>query len=416
MRFVSWRTGLRHVGLGCLAASTFLGGGTLLHAQTTSYTAKELRSCQSFFNGNLGWGASTLSENGDVVGQCSYVAGYRWVFTGSWQLTKEQDNRLVVWPQGGAPTLLSPNEKYHVRGDNLWGIDASGYILARTSPGARNNGVEQLAWWKGSTRTSWAPVPDAAASDWHWTRVTPGGKVAGYRNPPSARLIVAARDRPGAQDIPLPPQPGLTGGLPAGVRSVQIANVVTNDQGAIALTTFTAMEGQADDVTNLWHWDGARWRDATPPVLPQLAGYVDNVTMRLANINASGTLAFSQSGYQPHELGGQELVHVPRLWHPQSGLTVLPDSYNGYFNFLAVTDEGPLHGSLKLGRNEYGNTQARAVLVRDGQVIDLNTLIAPPSGYVFESVMARNGKGQLLVRMTTSTGASPIRYWLFTPR
>ncbi len=142
----------------------------------------------------------------------------------------------------------------------------------------------------------------------------------------------------------------------------------------------------------------------------------NNLAVR--SLNNNGQVLLSE-----YTLVGQMVRMRRYLWRQGSAPVALPEEVQEYpsngLNIVAnngdVVGAAPFANATDLPR--YGRN--RAALWRNGQLIDLNTLAKPPTGYTFVEVGDVNTKGQLLVWMdslSVTTSTSRLRPVLLLPR
>ncbi len=379
-----------------------LSSPAAIRAQT-SYTAIELKS-------PLGYGAyscdhfnaRSLGDNGDVVSLCSYVAGYFFApeFMGIVPLPYSAF-KPVVWRKGSPKLLSLPSGN---DGKSFLGVDGQGRVLGNIGPISRPNSstvaISSNVWWDGTSRTPWTLPAAAQGVDWTFGNVTASGKVAALSSGAAGgtpRLAIIQGST--LQNIPLPPD------VVAGAGTLK--QVAMNDKGQLAVLN-TASEAQGIGGSyKAWFWNGSDWTAITAAPIASYWVSLDNVN------NAGQVLLSDRPSYE---------IQTIYLWSEAAGLSTIdprgtPTAYGNGPDFLA--DNGDVVGQATFpdapdlplaGRR-------RASIWRNGQFIDLNTLVKPPSGFVYHQVLKVNAKGQLLVRMTnTDIKSTRPRTWLFTPK
>ncbi len=374
----------------------------------TAYTATELKA-------HFGYAADacdhstgrSLGPNGDVAGLCRYTAGYTTVpdVFGLFPIPYSAFRPVVLRAGRSASVLSVPSG---VDGKDFVGVSGTGRILGTVGEILRPNRTvttpNSLVWWEtnGSTRTPFAP----GAGSWAWSNVVSSGQVAGVipgqATGEAARITVFQGNSGTA--LPLPPDVA-TGSATLNARSLNQEPVVwLNDAGQLALQTLSS--GVAPEA-KVWVWSGSAW--AALPDVP--GGALTRVVVN--GLNAQGQVLLSSGG-----LGTPTRLH---LWTPGSGWQTIEAA--------SATDVAWVSGALAANGQVVGTAtfpqaanlanagRKRAAIWRNGQHLDLNSLVVPPSGFVYTSILNVNAKGQLLARMvSTSASSSRSRVWLLTPR
>ncbi len=399
----SCRNGIRPALALCMAFA--LAGPSL--AQTT-YTATELKPPFGYAARACEYGTGrSLGHNGDVAGLCTYTAGYTTVPDVFGLLPIPYSaRRPVVWRAGRSATVLSVPSGYE--GVSFVGLSGTGRILGTIGEILRPNRTvttpNSQIWWEtnGSTRTPLTP----GAGTWAWSNVISSGQVAGVASGLQAgdapRITVFQGN--GGTALPLPPD------VAAGSAALSASPYATepvvwlNDAGQLALLTLT--QGATPEA-KVWIWSGSTW--TALPAVP--GGALARVVVN--GLNAQGQVLLSSGGITtPTRL---------HLWTPGSGWRTLEAAGSTDVAWVsgALAPNGDVVGTATFpqaaslpnsGRN-------RAAIWRNGQHIDLNSLVAPPSGFVYTAILNANAKGQLLARMTTTSASSSVKkLWLLTPR
>jgi hypothetical protein len=374
----------------------------------TSYTATELKPpfgyAAKVCEGGTGrW----LGHNGDVAGLCSYTAGYT-TLPDSFGLfpVPYSARRPVVWRAGKSAKVLSVPSGYD--GKSFVGLSGTGRILGTIGEILRPNRAvttpDSQVWWEtnGSTRTPFTPGADA----WAWSNVISSGQVAGVVTGLRAGDTPQIRVFQGNSGTALPLPPDVAAGsatLSASAFAIEPA-VWLNDAGHLAVLTLTI---GATPEAKVWVWNGSAW--AALPAVP--GGALTRLVV--SGLNAQGQVLISSGG-----LTTPTRLH---LWTPGSGWRTLEAA--------SATDVAWVSGALAANGDVVGaatfpqaadvpnSGRNRAAIWRNGQHIDLNSLVPPPSGFVYSSILNVNAKGQLLARMTTTSASSSVtKLWLLTPR
>jgi hypothetical protein len=408
------------------------------HAQAR-YTLKEITapflvsasSCTSLH--------ASLNDRGDVVKECRFVAYY------------DTDNTLVfpipiaiagfrpaVWRNGGSGTLLNlPLKKTSV--GSAVGVDNSGRVIAAVSTAPANAEGQayhqQVVSWTGSTATTWNSIPDP--DNWLITSVLPSGRVAAVTHPmalgqvntydPTGGKIqgrIAFFGPTGAQEVPVPP--GVNQGATALVSNLfsYAAPIVANDAGQVLAVTSDASPLFATGHSHInprhWFWDGQAWTEIVT------GNDKGTATGKPVHVNAQGmALLFENATTDPNVAGSYR--NFQYVWSKTDGLVALPqyqeaDRYpnaaRNVVGFERVADNGDV-----VGQAPFTNATAytipdnlRAAIWRKGQLIDVNTLVTAPSGYVFWRLMSENAKGQFLLEAAPTGKSGGMRLFLATPK
>ncbi|MEY4763580.1 MAG: hypothetical protein RI907_253 [Pseudomonadota bacterium] len=371
----------------------------------TSYTATELKApFASLPNACDHANGRSLGDNGDVVSLCNYAAGYTTApqYFGLLPVAY-QASRPTVWRVGKSAAALSVPA--NTDGKKFLGVTSTGRILGVIGEIVRPNKAvstpDTLVWWEpnGSTRTPFSPGP----GNWSLSNVTAGGRVAGAISgfEPGAPARIHLFQGNGAQSQPLPPDVAARRAWLMVTPVDQTPHFRLNDAGQIVIQT-----AQVDDTTQIkvWLGLGANWRE-----LPPVQGDTWSRPI-LRDLNSQGQVLLSTDG-------DEQPLHM-HVWSSNSGWRNA-DAPNVTWLDGTLTANGEVVGSAQFSQAaSLGNPgQQRAALWRDGQVIDLNTLVKPPSGQVYTSVLKANAKGQLLVQsLSTAAGTNQARLWLLTPR
>jgi hypothetical protein len=404
------------------AAFSLLGAAPA-SAQTLGYTAKELAPpftytiprCEFVTRHSLG-------DNGTVASLCTYVAGFYFApQVGVFFPIPYPAHRPIAWRNNGASVGTLPLPAgFEIKYDP-YGVDAKGRILARIGPiqkpgSGYDYAQESLVWWDGNTRSTWSPPIEGLKDVFQWRlgNVTPQGKVPAFTLRKGAqqggRIVVIDGDS--VRDLPLPPD---LISNPDGVYvlgSLSGQNIFMNDQGQLVMLT-RPREGQiAKPDVRAWFWNGQSWREITP------GGTPFSMTLQLENITAKGDVMLTDFVYS--ESGSSDIRRY--IWSETGGLKALASESTT--DYKTVAQQVLEDGNTVAGQAQFALTSKhprpgrnRAALFRDGRVIDLNSIVPPPSGYVFHEVIDVNARGQLLVRMvnTDKQNYKP-RLWLFTPK
>jgi hypothetical protein len=396
-----------------LLALSLLSTALVASAQTIAYTAKELKR-------PTGYGVSAcdhemdsgLSDSGDVATLCSYRNGYFFdasIGFGLIPLPKSAF-RPVVWRNGGTPVLPAMASGTEIK--VVMGVDGRGRVLGRVGPippskGSYDVKQETLTWWEGSQRSSWkSPVADLAYN-WAVSNVTNSGQFAAMTNSGAAGPRVIVINGSTVRDIPLPPGVGRAMGEQALLASSYSRNLVMNDKGQLALLTRVISTDSTYDPAVAWFWNGSQWSQ-----IP-----TGGVSLVVQNINANGVVHLTGMPYVNDDTRLQRY-----LWQEGGSLNKLSDEAYGSFSTpkSSVADNGDVVGVAVLPSvSSLPNIgQQRAIVLRNGQQLDLNKLSTPPSGHTYLSVLAENAKGQLLARSlnTANSTTSTPRWWLLTPK
>ena len=163
-----------------------------------------------------------------------------------------------------------------------------------------------------------------------------------------------------------------------------------------------------------WFWSGQSWREI------KLDMPNSGMNLDVRGISPSGQV-FLTNTYR-EQRNGQDMTIIDRiLWSP-SGVKVLPPYVNTAFNYdrYLLAAEGQVAGTDEFPDSplvDARGTKRHASIAVGNQVIDLNTVVAPPANFVFTKVISANSRGQLLVEMiNTDLKTERRRLWVFTPR
>jgi hypothetical protein len=396
-----------------LLAMSLLASVFVAEAQSLAYTAKELKR-------PTGYGVSAcdhpmdaaLSDNGDVSSLCAYRSGFFFdpsIGFGLIPLPRTAF-RPVIWRNGGAPVLPAMASGTEVK--VIVGVDGRGRVLGRVGPIPSSKVTydakrETLNWWEGSQRSSWkSPVLDLAYN-WAVSNVTHSGQFAAMTNSGATGPRVIVVNGSTVRDVPLPPGVGVSPGQQALLVSLYERNLVMNDKGQIALRTVVISTNSANEAPQAWFWNGSQWGQ-----IP-----TGGRSLIVQDINASGVVHLTGMPYIDNDTRLRRY-----LWQEGGDLSMVSDEAYGSFSRpqSSVADNGDIVGVAVLPTvSSLPNIgQQRAVVWRNGQGLDLNSLNTPPSGHTYLSVLAENAKGQLLVRSlnTASSSTSTPRWWLLTPK
>ncbi|MFT3859396.1 MAG: hypothetical protein QM742_18460 [Aquabacterium sp.] len=398
----------RHLGWSLMALALTTSSAL---AQTGGYALKTLN--PPFLSSWTACGAQYLGDNGDVLGRCGTFAGieiqsgFPVMFT---------TYRPIVWRSGaGSPISLSlPSGQSAVQ---IHGIDAKGRVSATLAP--TRGGTFSMVTWDGNQRTPWATT--YSFLDWHLTRgLTADGFLAAsshYIDRDGAHIVIA--DAQTRREIPVPPN------VAAGMGKVQLHAAGSgymlwlNERGQIALVTSDDnpdFSGPSYIHSRAWFWNGQVWREIAPPADP--GSWQANSTLLVRGLNATGQVLLSE-----YAIEGTLVRDKRYVWSESTGLVALPDDVHMYASegLHIVADSGDVFGQA-----QFSNVQDlprigryRAAVWRNGQMIDLNTLVKPPSGYAFVDVLDVNAQGQVLVYMdalNAGTNTSKLRPALLLPR
>jgi hypothetical protein len=374
----------------------------------TSYTATELKPPFGYAANACDHGTGrSLGPNGDVAGLCTYTAGYATVPDVFGPLPIPYSAlRPVVWRAGRSASVLSVPSG--VDGKSFVGVSGTGRILGTIGEIVRPNRTvttpNSLVWWEasGSTRTPFVPGPGT----WSWSNVNSLGQVAGVVTGQAAgeapRISVFQGNS--GTTLPLPPD------VAAGSANLSASAYATepvvwlNDAGQLALLTLSS--GVAPEA-KVWVWSGSAW--AALPAVP--GGALTKIVVN--GLSAQGQVLLSSGGFA-----------TPTRWHlwtPGGAWRTLEATSSTDVAWVsgALAANGDLVGTATFPQStDLANAgRKRASIWRNGQYIDLNSLVAPPSGFVYTAILNANAKGQLLARMvSTSVSSSRARLWLLTPR
>lgn len=385
--------------LGCRAYLTPIGVAAALllacglAAAQTSYKAVELKR-------PIGVGVSacdharpvSLGDNGDVAVDCAYITGFTFNSSLGFIPIPTSTHKPVVWRSGGSPVALPLPSGFELK--RVVGVDGRGRVLGQIGPtkiSAPSQSQYTLAWWEGGKRTAWMPPIVGLGYQWVLSEVSPSGKFAAATLGASATPRLVVIDGSTVNDLPLPGVPGRI-----------IVDLSVNDRGQIAVHTEDSAFPNSYAPAQLWVWNGSAWAEVTPTERPF------SLSMALLNINASGQVLVGDQQY--NSATGQSTVWR-YVWQQGSGASVVsqetsiryPEPYDAMLasNGDVVTTD-TLNNTPSMGNAD----QRRAVIYRNGQRIDLNTVAPAVSGYLYDRLLAENGKGQLLAHMTNSVDSS----------
>lgn len=396
-----------------LLALPLLSMAFMASAQTAAYAAKELKrpfgyevsACDHALDAHL-------SDSGDATSVCSYVKGFHFDSVFGLIPVPNIVFRPVVWRNGGSPVLPAVASGTEIKA--VVGVDGRGRVLGRVAPitppkGSYDLTKQTLTWWEGSQRSSWKPPVADLAYNWGVSNVTNSGQFAAMSNHGATGPRVIVVNGSAVRDIALPPGVGTAPGQQAFLVSSYLRNVVMNDQGQIALLTRPITQGGPVVPARAWFWSGAQWSE-----IP--TGGAD---LTVQGINASGQVHLTGI---PYANGATRLLRY--LWQDGGSLRLVSDEAYGSFSrpqsALANNDDIVGSALLPTASTLPNLGQQRAIVWRNGQLLDLNKLSTPPSGHAYADVLAVNAKGQLVARTISTAvtnGKNPtIRWWLLTPK
>lgn len=367
--------------------------------QAQQYTLKTLAQPSGRLGDCFLGAFAALDDQGNVRGRCAY-------WTGGFYATDlpilswfpSSRGRLVVWQANGTRTLANYPNNASV--SVVLGQGANGLTYARLvkSPeGSFTSRVELgVHTFNGSTWAAWVP-PSPLTGTWDIAHISSSGTVlarsTGADQPGRLAVIV------GTQVRQVPPPPSIAEGDRLGLGW---ANAV----GQVVVTTY-ALDG-----TKRWYWwDGQQWAQRTLGGLGQGEGF----TAALNDLNVQG-LALINALDDPQAETGKTPVRYYR-WNPatdqvQAVPTFLRHNPQGFLNDAGqIAGENMPDGSPT---DQYFKPR-RAMVWRNGQPVDLNTLTTVPSGYLLERPLAQNNKGQILVHMSSTNGGT-WQWGLLTPK
>ncbi|MFT3859337.1 MAG: hypothetical protein QM742_18140 [Aquabacterium sp.] len=162
--------------------------------------------------------------------------------------------------------------------------------------------------------------------NWFASRTNAAGKVAAYSNEPSPRVVILS-GRSTVQDLPLPPEPGLTTGSAAFSQASNLA-VLINNRDQVALVTNPSGIGTGTS-TKVWFWHGTAWVDITPPKpaesLPRSPSYID---LTIHDLNNAGQVLVGEAGAVFNaSTGAQDTRYFKWVVTPGTGFTPLPKQW-----------------------------------------------------------------------------------------
>lgn len=370
-------------------------------AQAQSYTSRELKPpLGASSSGCIVWGNQVLSDNGDVIGACQFFEGYYLSDLLAGIPLPYSLYQPVAWRNNGTVQRLSKVARSSTGPFSGMGIDAQGRVLADVSvatvpgdvltPWGRLPTEQELGrtLWTGNTRTKW--VPPAGFEGFRmigWA--SPAGRTVITQSDGLAPLLAITQGST-AQNVPAPPL------------ARYVTEAVVNDIGQLAVSIVVG-ESSYNDESNVeqWFWNGAAWSRMDLPAMPTFRSH-----WRPRRITANGAVLLASSTSFPSATSPARV-----LWQAGTGATEVPGDLNvqeGYRGDLA--NNGDLVGEVGVA------PASRATLWRNGQAIDLNTMVKPPSGFTFASALSVNKRGQILLRAVPAKPSLNARIMLLTPK
>ena len=384
--------------LACALVTLTAALAALPASAQTSYTLKELS--PPFLASWTSCNTQFIGGNGDVAGQCSSSAGFAFVngFPVAYTLYK-----AMVWRSGSSsPTALPLPSGFSAK--TIHGIDAQGRVTALLES-IKGVAASSFVTWSGTQRITW-PAFTPYTADWFTSDgTTASGTLAAsamWYSAQPGRLIVAGPAS--TREIPHPP---VVAERQADIMSTVGGRMLTmNDSEQIALITSEKNPASSTQFIKprAWFWNGQAWREITAN-----AGWLPDDTLHVLDINSSGQVLLGE-----YTTDGTTNNDRRYLWSETGGLMSLPNDVHADWKegMHLVADNGDVFGQAPFpgaaALSYHG--RYRAAVWRKGQLIDLNTLVKPPSGYAFINVRDVNAKGQLLVELSSLTTSGLPRY------
>lgn len=383
-------------------------------AQSGGYTLQPIN--PPFLSSWTSCGAQYIGDNGDVVGRCGTAAGF--AFQSGFPVIFTQ-YRPIVWRSGRSSPVSLPLPSGQ-SAFQIHGIDAKGRVAATLEPtrgGSGSTGLTMVTW-DGNQRSNW--VTSYPYLNWYLSHgLTAEGQLAVAPQSPGGgdvRIVVAGPTS--GRDVPAPPNVAAGNGK-VEMRSAGGGGMLwVNDSGQIALVTTDRnpdFSGPSRINPRAWFWNGQAWREILPP---DGGAWLPSHNLRVRSLNNAGQVLLSEYSFE-----NQTTRDRRYLWREDQGLRKLPDDVHIYSaeGLHTVADNGDVFGQAQFeGVQDLPRIgRYRAAVWRNGQMIDLNTLVKPPAGYAFVDVADVNAKGQMLVYMdalSVTTSTSRLRPAVLWPR
>lgn len=329
-----------------------------------------------------------LDDAGHVHGSCTYwTGGFYYESSLPWpSLLPDTRDRAIVWNPNGTRSTSSYPSSGSV--DATLGRGPDGKVLARVIalPVRRFNDRVPLGVYayNGTSWAKWAP-PAPLTGSWSIARISGSGTLLLRADAADARARLAVV-RAGGGVIALPPLPLLDG--------EDIYTGWANTAGQVVATT------QRPGALGRWFWwNGQTWQERTMSGLTLRGGIQPQW---LLSLNNQG-LALVSTRDDPSADTFRSPMHY-QVWNPATDqLQMLPTRLS-YQPQGEMNDAGVVVGENLPPEADplEGFKNRRATIWRNGQAIDLNTLVTLPAGGVLERSLSINNQGQILAHLRLS--------------
>lgn len=322
-----------------------------------------------------------LDDDGNVHGSCTYwTGGFYFDSSLPWTIPlPDTRNRALVWKADGSRSTSS--YPWLGSADRTLGKGPDGKVLSRVIaiPVRNFNDRVQLGVYayNGSSWAKWA-APAPLTGSWSIVRLSGSGAML---------LKSDAADAPGRLAVQragsvttLPP-------LPLGTDET-VYTGWANTAGQAVVTT------QRPGVVGRWFWwNGQSWAERTMGGLTLRTGIE---AQWLVSLNNKG-LALVTTRDDPGADTFRSAVRY-QVWNPATDqLQPLPTRLS-YQPQGDMNDAGVVAGENLPAQADplEGFKNRRATIWRNGQAVDLNTLVTLPDGAYLERSLAINNRGQIL--------------------
>lgn len=363
--------------------SMTLTAGLALHVASASAQQRYTFKALSKPSGTNSCAVNHIDTNGAVIGTCFYWTG-RLYYPGGYP-QYEMRGRPVTWSSStGSATALAYASNASV--NSVMGRGPGGRIYAglRALPtkGGASMGTYTLS---GSTWAKWTP-PAPLTGNWVITHLNSAGM-----------LLLHATDAGREGQLAVVNSNNTVTQLPAYPAAAEGYRPVWSQVGSdghVFVRTMRDSDLGSSKGRN-FSWNGTQWNERRAPDLqpmPTLFSYGD----RVQQVNVNGR---DQAVVGLIEDGSVEAYTALYLWDLKTdGLLRLPAPNPPRYSEGFVTDSGTvMYSRLVPGMSETSTAPYRAVIMHNGQQLDLSTLTTLPSGVVLVRPAVVTHQGRALI-------------------
>lgn len=366
-----------------LVASLLIAHGTAAAQQT--YTFKALSKPAGSYSNSCR--ASSIDANGVVLGSCEYWTG-RIYFPGGYP-QYETRGRVVSWsPTTGSSNALTYPSNASVRSVLGRGPKGAIYASLRNLP-TKGGDILGIYTLTGSTWAKWVP-PSPLTGNWSIAHINPVGMLL---------LSASEAGRAGQLAVVKDSVVTVLPTMPAVAEGYMVASAMVGSDGHVVVRAKRSADIGGSDGRRFW-WNGTQWQERQAPDLrprpPGILSY-DHASVRSLGLDKAFVTILEGSSLGVYADQSNQYV-----WDLKTdGLQQLPAGLLDMAVGGVINDSGSAIFTRQLpGADSFYPEAYRAMVLVNGQAVELGSLATLPSGVAVNWPVAMNNKGQVLLHTT----------------